>query len=229
MERTDRTEAIVVAADASVPSFAWFGKLPSAGDFISRRMPYAVQQFWDRWCAASMESLKERNPVSGWGLWGNMPKWAFLLPAQQGVPFGQLGVLAPSCDRVGRNFPFLVTIALTHENFAAIVPRAGLIALAWGAAITEAQMSRSHVESLDAKLATILAQALAQDAPEGDGDVTLPHGVSPLTLPWPELGKNFDMQGSESYWWSVPPAKTGFRARTHNGALTAYHFTSLCP
>ena len=222
-------EEVVPATDVLSPSFAWFGKLPSAGDFISRRMPYAVQQFWDRWCATSMECLKERNPVSGWGLWGNMPKWAFLLPAQHGVPFGQLGVLTPSCDRVGRNFPFLVTIALTEDNFAAIVPRAGLIGLAFGAAITEAQMSRSHVETLDLQLASTLAQQLAHDIPEGDGDVTLPNGVSPLTLPWPELGKNFDRQGTESYWWSVPPAKTGFRARTHNGPLTAYHFTTLCP
>lgn len=222
-------QGVEATTDASSPDFAWFGKLPSAGDFISRRMPYAVQQFWDRWCASSMEFLKERNPVSGWGLWGTMPKWAFLLPAQHGVPFGQLGVLAPSCDRVGRNFPFLATIALTDENFAAIVPRAGLIGLAWGDAITSAQMSRSHVESLDASLATSLALQLSQDVPEADGDVTLPHGVSPLTLPWPDLGKNFDLHGTESYWWSVPPASTGFRARTHNGPLTAYHFTTLCP
>ena len=190
-------------------------------------MPYGVQQFWDRWCAASMESLKERNPVSGWGVWGNMPKWAFLLPTQPGAPFGQLGVIAPSCDRVGRNFPFLVTTALNEENIAEIVPRAMLIGLAWSAAITEAQLSRSHIETLDAKLAAAFAFQLAQAIPGGEGDATLPPGVSPLTLPWPELATSFDLCGPESYWWSVPPATTGFRARTHNGALTAYHFATL--
>ena len=215
------------ATETAAQSLAWFGKLPSAGDFISRRMPYAVQQYWDRWCAASMESLKERNPISGWGLWGNMPKWAFLLPTQPGVPFGQLGVIAPSCDRVGRNFPFLVTTALNDENLIEVVPRAMLIGLAWSAAITEAQMSRSHIETLDAKLAAALALQLQQDVPGGDGDLTLPPGVSPLTLPWPELAASFDLHGPESYWWSVPPATTGFRARTHNGALTAYHFATL--
>ena len=215
------------ATDNAAQSLAWFGKLPSAGDFVSRRMPYGVQQFWDRWCAASMESLKERNPVSGWGVWGNMPKWAFLLPTQPGAPFGQLGVIAPSCDRVGRNFPFLVTTALNEENIAEIVPRAMLIGLAWSAAITEAQLSRSHIETLDAKLAAAFAFQLAQAIPGGEGDATLPPGVSPLTLPWPELATSFDLCGPESYWWSVPPATTGFRARTHNGALTAYHFATL--
>jgi type VI secretion system protein ImpM len=208
-------------------TLAWFGKLPSAGDFISRRMPYALQQYWDRWCAGGMESLKERNPVSGWALWGAMPKWAFLLPAQSGVPFAQLGVISPSCDRVGRNFPFLVSTVLNAENAGRLIPRAALIALAWSAAITEAQMSRSHIEVLDKKLLDLLALGLAQDAPVADGDVTLPPGVNPQTLPWPDLGASFDMQGSESYWWSVPPASTGFRARTHMGPLSAHHFSML--
>ena len=216
------------AIESTSLSLAWFGKLPSAGDFISRRMPYAVQQYWDRWCASSMESLKERNPVSGWALWGSMPKWAFLLPAQPGLPFGQLGVLAPSCDRVGRNFPFLVTTTLSDDNIARVVPRAALIGLAWGAAITEAQMLRSHIEALDAKLADSFALQMAKDPPGGDGDTTLPPGVSPLTLPWPELASNFDLRGSDSYWWSVPPATTGFRARTLTGQLTSSHFGSLC-
>ena len=216
------------ATDASGQSLAWFGKLPSAGDFISRRMPYAVQQSWDRWCAASMELLKERNPVSGWALWGNMPKWAFLLPEQPGVPFGQLGVIAPSCDRVGRNFPFLVTTALSNENRGDMVPRAASIGLAWSAAITQAQVARSPIEALDAQLVEALGNALTLDIPGGDGDVTLPPGVSPLTLPWPELSSSFDMRGSESYWWSVPPATTGFRARTHNGPLSAHHLSTLC-
>ena len=213
--------------DSTALTLAWFGKLPSAGDFISRRMPYAVQQFWDRWCAIGLESLKERNPVSGWALWGNTPMWAFLLPAQPGVPFGQLGVFAPSCDRVGRNFPFLVTTPLTDGNLATLIPRATMVSLAWSVAITEAQVSRSHVEVLDAKLIEALTYQLAQEAPGGDADVTLPLGVSPLTLPWPELVTSFDLRGPESYWWSVPPATTGFRARTHNGQLSAYHFGML--
>lgn len=214
--------------ETPLPNFAWFGKLPSAGDFVSRRMPYAMQQFWDRWCAGGMEILKERNSTSGWALWGNMPKWAFLVPAQPGVPIGQLGVLSPSCDRVGRNFPFLVATALLEDNFNAVMPRAAAIALAWCKVISDAQNSRTGVDVVDSLLAGALQAEMAKAPPEQDAEVTLPPGVSPLSMPWPDLVDSFDIRGSESYWWSVPPASSGFRARSHAGPLTATQFFGLC-
>lgn len=213
--------------DRRIQSFAWYGKLPSAGDFISRRMPYGVQQFWDIWLAAGMESLKELHPVNGWAVWGTMPKWAFLLPCQPGLPIGQLGVLAPSCDRVGRVFPFLATTTIVADNAANVLPRAGAISLAWSGVIADAQSSRSQVEVVDTRLAEALATTLAEVAPEPDGDVTLPQGVNPTSLPWPGLAETFDLGGSESFWWSVPPASTGFRARTHYGPLNATQFCGL--
>ena len=208
--------------------FAYFGKLPGAGDFISRRMPYPLQQFWDRWCASGMEVLKERNPAPGWALWGNTPKWAFLLPAQSGVPIGQLGVLAPSCDRVGRNFPFLVTTAILDKNAMSLLPRAAPIALAWAHVVADAQSARMNIDAVDTALSSALVAELDKEPPAADGEVTLPPGASPLSLPWPGLADSFDMQVPESFWWSVPPATTGFRARTHSGALTATHFVGLC-
>lgn len=213
--------------DRRVQSFAWYGKLPGAGDFVSRRMPYGLQQFWDSWLAIGMESLKERRPVSGWAVWGAMPKWAFLLPCQPNVPIAQLGVLAPSCDRVGRVFPFLATTAIVADNAAVVLPRAGAISLAWGEVIAAAQASRSQSEAIDLQLADALASILAEALPVSDGDVTLPHGVSPTSLPWPGLAETFDIGGSESFWWSVPPASTGFRAKTHQGPLSATQFCGL--
>jgi type VI secretion system protein ImpM len=213
--------------DRRIQSFAWYGKLPSAGDFISRRMPYGLQQFWDAWLAVGMETLKERNPVSGWAVWGSMPKWAFLLPCQTGVPIAQLGVLAPSCDRVGRVFPFLATTAVVADNAARVLPRAGAISLAWANVIAEAQLARSLVETVDSHLADALSTSLANDVPEYDGDMTLPPGVSPTLLPWPGLVDDFDIGGNESFWWSVPPANTGFRAKTHHGPLSATQFCAL--
>jgi hypothetical protein len=52
--------------------------------------------------------------------------------------------------------------------------------------------------------------------------------VSPSILPWPDLASTFDGHGIESYWWSVPPAMTRFRARTHNGTLNGMLFLGLC-
>ncbi len=208
--------------------FAWFGKVPSAGDFVSRRMPYTLQQFWDRWCASGMEAFKAGNPASGWEFWQGVPKWAFLLPVQPGIATGQFGVMAPSCDRVGRNFPFLVISPLAQGNAATLLPRAAALGLAWSDVIGEAQLGRQGIDVLDARLESALAEVLSSAPAIDDSDRTLPRGMNPVTAPWPDLANTFDPQGSESYWWSVPPASTGFRARTHVGPLSGMHFLALC-
>ncbi len=208
--------------------FGWFGKLPSAGDFVSRRMSYTVQQFWDRWCASGMESLKAGNPLTGWEFWRNTPKWAFLIPAQPGIAQAQAGVLAPSCDRVGRNFPLLVCLSLASDKTTLMMPRLAALVLAWADVIAEVQFGQLGINVLDERLEAALARVLALGTVPDDAEKTLPRGANPAVLPWPDLASTFDPTGSESYWWSVPPAKTGFHARTHADALDSMHFLSLC-
>lgn len=215
--------------DAIAHRFAWFGKLPSAGDFVSRRMPYVVQQFWDQWCADGLEALKAGSTAAGLGVWGGTPKWAFVIPAQPGVPTGQLGLFAPSCDRVGRVFPFIVVAPLVPEQQALMLDRAALLGLAWGQVVAAAQQTRMGIEALDAALQAALADTLAADAVQDEDEgATLPLGLDPSSLPWPELSRNFDVHGSQSYWWSVPPASTGFESRLHTGPLRTVLFLDLC-
>jgi type VI secretion system protein ImpM len=215
-------------SEPATPGFAWFGKMPSVGDFVSRRMPYPLQQFWDHWCAAGLESLKASSVGSGWELWRGSPMWAFLLPAQSGIPLSQLGVFAPSCDRVGRNFPFLVTLPLPNDRTASFLPMAASLGLAWSQVIAQAQMSRQGIDDLDVALESALAGVLANPADCEDSEKTLPRGMSPLTLPWSDLASTFDGQGDESFWWSVPPVSTRFRAKTHIGAPNGMLFLGLC-
>jgi type VI secretion system protein ImpM len=211
--------------------FAFFGKLPSAGDFVSRRMPYAVQQFWDHWCAEGMEALKAASTATGLQVWGGTPNWAFLLPEQPGVPTGQLGIFVPSCDRVGRVFPFVVIVPFVPDQQAVFLERAASLGVAWGQIVTHAQQNRLAIEAVDAGLHAALAETLAIELEDDDDErTTLPMGLDtrPSSLPWPELSRNFDLHGSQSYWWSVPPAMTGYQSRTHVGPLKARHFLDLC-
>lgn len=212
---------------ATTVNYAWYGKLPGAGDFVSRRMPYRLQQFWDQWCAAGVEQLKESTPASGWAIWRNMPCWAFLISAQQGIPFAQLGVMAPSCDRVGRVFPLLATMAVQEHEASNVIARAAKIGVEWANAIVEAQHSRLGVDAFDALLNQKLSQCLQSAEVPVDTEATLPQGANPSTLPWPDLQHSFDMYGGDSYWWSVPPVATGFRAKTFRGVLNSAHFSSL--
>jgi type VI secretion system protein ImpM len=232
--------------------FAWFGKLPSAGDFVSRRMAYPVQQFWDHWCADGMDALKAGSTATGLHVWGGTPIWAYVLPAQPGVPIGQLGVFAPSCDRVGRVFPFIVAAPLVPEQQAELLDRAPMLGLAWGEVVALAQQNRLAIDAVDDELRAALANTLAGESvndadadrttfpPHLDDDRTtlpqalddertaFPQGADTSFLPWPELGRHFDLQGSESFWWSVPPASTGFQCRVHKGPLKTLHFLDLC-
>jgi len=215
------------AAGAQGADYSWFGKFPSAGDFVSRRMPYALQQFWDRWCATGMDALKAGKPANGLEFWRSEPQWAFLLPAQPGFPLAQFGVLAPSFDRVGRIFPFLVILPLVTDQLALLLPRAGSLGLAWSEVIAQGQLTRQGIDALDAWLGAALGSVLAAESAADDGIRTLPRGINPASTPWPDLATTFDVQGCTSYWWSVPPASTGFRARTHAGALNGMHFVGL--
>jgi len=99
----------------------FYGKLPSLGDFVGRRVPEHVVERWDHWLqesvAASRASLGER-----WlDLYLTAPMWRFF--ANRGVlsrqPVG--GVVFPSVDRVGRYFPVTVFATLPDDAVGLVV------------------------------------------------------------------------------------------------------------
>jgi type VI secretion system protein ImpM len=96
-----------VTAAAAPPG--WHGKLPSLGDFASRRLDASFIEPWDGWLAAGLLALREAQPESWLGDYLGSPSWRFLL--MPGVLAGDAGsqawagVLMPSVDRVGRYFP----------------------------------------------------------------------------------------------------------------------------
>ena len=94
----------------------WHGKLPSLGDFASRRLTPAFLDRWDAWLASGLQQLRERSPEAWLDANLASPSRRFLLMpgALPGEP-GQsawAGVLMPSVDRVGRYFPFTIVQAI---------------------------------------------------------------------------------------------------------------------
>jgi len=90
----------------------WHGKLPSLGDFASRRLDSGFVDAWDGWLAAGLLALREADPAGWLDAYLASPSWRFLLmpgvlpgdAARQ----GWAGVLMPSVDRVGRYFPLTI-------------------------------------------------------------------------------------------------------------------------
>jgi type VI secretion system protein ImpM len=94
----------------------WYGKLPSLGDFASRRLDAGFIDPWDGWLAGGLLALREGAPDSWLDDYLSSPSWRFLLmpgvlPGTAGAS-GWAGVLMPSVDRVGRYFPLTLVLPL---------------------------------------------------------------------------------------------------------------------
>lgn len=94
----------------------WFGKLPTVGDFVSRRLPQDVIDWWDSWLSLGLAALRERHADDWQAQFLAAPVWRFVLAP--GVAPGKLGqhawagVLIPSVDSVGRYFPLTLLAPL---------------------------------------------------------------------------------------------------------------------
>ncbi len=114
----------------------WHGKLPSLGDFASRRLAPGFLAVWDIWLAQGMQQLRQ-NDAAGWldaylasptrrfllmpgalpggmadvlpdGMAGVLPGAMADHSTVEPGPPAWAGVLMPSVDRVGRYFPFTI-------------------------------------------------------------------------------------------------------------------------
>ena len=95
---------------ASIPG--WYGKLPTLGDFASRRLEGDFIEPWDVWLGECLQSQRESMGDAWLDAYLQSPPWRFVL--MPGVLRGfdsrsaLAGVLMPSVDRVGRYFPLTI-------------------------------------------------------------------------------------------------------------------------
>lgn len=93
---------------ASVPG--WYGKLPTLGDFASRRLEAAFIEPWDHWLGSGLAAQREQLGEAWLEAYLASPVWRFvLMPGVLEHETAVLaGVLMPSVDKVGRYFPLTV-------------------------------------------------------------------------------------------------------------------------
>ncbi len=98
----------------------WYGKIPSLGDFISRRLPVSFIDAWDTWLQEAMTTSREQLGEYWLDLYLTSPIWRFILmPDTCGNAKVWTGILMPSIDKVGRHFP--LTIATEIEPYPGIL------------------------------------------------------------------------------------------------------------
>jgi type VI secretion system ImpM family protein len=95
---------------AAIPG--WYGKLPSLGDFASRRLPAGFVEVWDKWLQEVLSATRAAMGDAWLDCYLVAPIWRFVLLPGLASEDGWAGVLMPSVDRVGRQFPLTLTVAL---------------------------------------------------------------------------------------------------------------------
>jgi len=86
----------------------FFGKVPSHGDFVGRRLPPDVRQCFDDWLQASLVRSKQALGDEWLPIWLSSPLWRFVVGGGVCGEQAWAGVMMPSHDRVGRCFPLLL-------------------------------------------------------------------------------------------------------------------------
>lgn len=91
----------------------FYGKFPSHGDFVGRRLPPDVRDRFDRWLQAVLVRTKEDLGAAWLPTWGSSPLWRFVVGAGVCGEQAWAGVMMPSADRVGRCFPLLLAAGMS--------------------------------------------------------------------------------------------------------------------
>ncbi|MEQ1620947.1 MAG: type VI secretion system-associated protein TagF [Methylococcales bacterium] len=88
----------------------FYGKLPSHGDFLSRRLPRQFIEPWDHWLQGGLSASKEQLGRQWLNTFLVSPIWQFALAKGICGDDAWAGVMMPSVDRVGRYFPFSLAV-----------------------------------------------------------------------------------------------------------------------
>lgn len=153
---------------AAIPG--WYGKLPSLGDFASRRLAVEFVTAWDTWLQEVLPATRAILVESWFDAYLTMPIWRFVFLPGLVTQSGWAGVLMPSVDRVGRHFPLTVAVELPSHAAAAHAVFEGA---EWFAGLEDAALGMLDptrgADDLDAALAQSVL--VAPPATDRDGSI----------------------------------------------------------
>ncbi len=189
---------------ASVLNWGFYGKIPSAGDFVSRHIPHHNLKYIDDWFCEGMASLAIEQHA--WlDVYLTAPVWNFVIfPKQWGDEFFY-GALMPSVDSVGRYFPFITVLKGAPKDIDPVLV--------------------SHLPSLASELPTLLQGDVLPDdvcgflAEHVRSEACATDILEALDLVQPDTGA--------SYWWFSDQEVTSHTSIVHHGPPNPQLFKQL--
>ena len=200
-----------------------FGKLPSRGDFVSRRLPREFLDPWDSWLQQGLTTSRSTLGEQWLEHYLTSPIWRFAMTAGVCGTQSYFGLLMPSVDRVGRYFPLTVTVS---APVTAVVPADALAAGRWFDAAEALLLSVLRDDGPDFDEFDALVEQLgsALTSPESCGAVPATGTMSDTWIYEADAGQPVlqaigilasrfleDVAGPTSWWWTAAANATATR------------------
>jgi type VI secretion system protein ImpM len=155
-------------AQACVPG--WFGKIPAAGDFITRRLPGSFVEAWDGWLGRVLPGSEALLGARWQHCYLTAPIWRFALMPSACDAAAWAGVIMPSVDAVQRSFPLTIAAQLGGMHHAA---RTLLVGSDWYECVEEIALAAlepgTTAEAIDAALLELGGPGSEAGAPADAG------------------------------------------------------------
>jgi type VI secretion system protein ImpM len=221
-------------------AIAWYGKLPSLGDFVGRRMPHALTTEWDTWLRSGMDELRTLGSSSWAEKFVSAPLWFFMSPAAV-TGTAVVGALAPSMDRVGRYYPLTVMATAPYAaSSLADDARVRVFLSGARAAILEARRLTLSPEALDQRISYLASPFEAVDSTPREpsliddilsdlSEASYAHQTPEdrVQLPHGEWRHRMTHASEHSLWWVTPTPRSLYEEHIHHGDLNRSLFAHL--
>lgn len=103
----------------SAAGYAAYGKIPSLGDFFRIGSIPGVQEAWDVWLQGAMTAARAAIGPRWTDCYMSAPIWRFTLAPGILTRTAVLGIVMPSVDRVGRQYPLTILTVVPGASHAA--------------------------------------------------------------------------------------------------------------
>jgi type VI secretion system protein ImpM len=97
------------------PAAGFFGKLPSAGDFVQRRLPSGFVDVWDQHFERAVAETRRALNGHWHEAYHASPAWRFMLAPTVCGDCAWAGIMGPGVDRVGRCFPMVIAAPVAAD------------------------------------------------------------------------------------------------------------------
>lgn len=189
---------------SSPPGF--YGKLPSRGDFVARRIPPDLLTGWTAWLDAGLADSRSTLGEAWQATYLSSPIWRFAAAARCCGDQAFAGILMPSVDRVGRYYPLSILAPLGGEWSA--------VEVALAAPVWFEQMETLTLACLADDLDLAAFDAAVAAAPFPRADAAMPPASPAAAVP--RLLDDLFEQNAIPYslWWRTasPSAEPRFLA-----------------